>query len=228
LCRVYEGLQEKLEASGRAHWLLEEMAILTDPSTYDQKSEDAWLKLAGRVNKAKELVVLRELAIWRDQEARARDVPRGRVLKDDALIDVATAAPRSVEALGKLRSIPNGFERSKTGADILECVERALAINPAEWPIPTRHKPKAQAGAVVDLMKVLLKAISEQEGVAAKIIATSDMLEELARHDDADIAALKGWRRELFGEPALALKRGELALTTIKGRLTFFNCMESV
>jgi ribonuclease D len=165
---------------------------------------------------------LRELGTWRDLEARARDVPRGRIIKDEALIDVASAAPRSIEALGRLRAIPAGFERSKTASDILACVERALQLDPAQWPVPVRHKPKAQAGALVDLLKLLLKAVSENEGVASKIIATTDSLEDLARDDHADIPALKGWRRTLFGDAALAIKRGELALTASNGRLIFF------
>ena len=222
LCHVYEGISHKLTSTDRAHWLEEEMAILSEPATYDIKSEDAWLKLSGKVHKAKELAILRELGTWRDREARTRDVPRGRVIKDEALVDIAMAAPRSVEALGKLRAIPTGFERSKTASDILACVEQALQIDPAQWPIPMRHKPKSQPSALVDLLKVLLKAISEQEGVASKIIATTDALEDLARDDHADIPALKGWRRTLFGDAALAIKRGELALTASQGRLIFF------
>jgi ribonuclease D len=213
LCKVYEGLLAKLEENNRSHWLKEEIGILTDPSTYDQKPENAWMRFAGRLNKPRELVVLRELAIWRDREARNRDVPRARILKDDTLLDVATSAPRTEEAMGELRSIPKGFERSKSGGDILECVQRALESDPAQWPTPLKGKHRAPAGSIAELLKVLLKAIAEQEGVAAKIIANSDMIEELARNDDADIAPLKGWRRELFGQYALALKRGELAIT---------------
>jgi ribonuclease D len=219
LCKVYEGLLAKLEENARSHWLHEEIQILIDPQTYDQKPENAWQRLAGRLNKSRELVVLRELAIWRDVEARSRDVPRARILKDDTLLDVAVCAPRTIESLGELRSIPKGFERSKSGTDILECVVRALESDPATWPTPLKGKHRAPAGSIVELLKVLLKAIAEQEGVAAKIIANSDMLDDIARDDHADIPPLKGWRRELFGEPALALKRGELAITYVNGRV---------
>jgi ribonuclease D len=164
--------------------------------------------------------VLMEVAAWREREAQTRDVPRGRILKDDALVDLATAAPRSVEALGRLRSIPNGFERSRTAADILEAVGRGLARDPKTVPVPDRSRRSGATGAVVDLLKVLLKAIAEQEGVAPKIIATVEDLEAIAENDDAEVTALHGWRRQLFGEKALALKAGRLGLAMDRGRVT--------
>src|SRR5690606_25950003 len=152
--------------------------------------ENAWKRLSGRLRKAREIAVLMEVAAWREREAQSRDVPRGRILKDDAVIDIAVSAPRSVEALGRLRSIPNGFERSRTGGDILEAVERGLDRDPATVPVPERSRGRGGAGSVVELLKVLLKAVAEQEGVAPKIIATVEELEAIAENDTADVPPL--------------------------------------
>jgi ribonuclease D len=160
-----------------------------------------------------------EVAAWREREAQSRDVPRGRVVKDEALIDIAVAAPRDAEALGRLRSIPNGFERSRTAGDILEAVERGLARDPKGVPLPQRSRHRPGTGAVVELLKVLLKAVAEQERVAPKIIATADDLEAIAESDEAEVAPLKGWRRGLFGEKALALKSGRLGLSIQRSRV---------
>lgn len=219
LVRVYETLLAQLQKNGRLEWLAEEMSILTSPETYQADPGNAWRRLAGRLRKPKEVAVLMEVAAWREREAQSRDVPRGRILKDDALIDIATSIPRNVEALGRLRSIPNGFERSRTGADILEAVERGVARDPASVPMPERSRGRGNTGAVVDLLKVLLKAVAEQEGVAPKIIATVEELEAIAESDHADVPSLHGWRRALFGEKALALKNGQLGLVLERGRV---------
>src|SRR4051812_9522994 len=219
LVRVYEALMEQLQANGRLAWLGEEMAVLTSPETYRADPENAWRRLAGRLRKPREIAVLMEIAAWREREAQSRDVPRGRILKDDALVDIAVSAPKDVEALGRMRSIPNGFERSRTGGEILAAVARGLARDPKTVPVPERSRRSASASAVVELLKVLLKAIAENEGVAPKIIATVDDLEAIAENDGADVPSLHGWRRELFGEKALALKNGELGLAMQKGRV---------
>jgi len=219
LVKVYEALMAQLEKNGRLNWLGEEMSILTSPETYQADPGNAWRRLAGRLRKPKEVAVLMEVAAWREREAQSRDVPRGRILKDDALIDIATSAPRSVEALGRLRSIPNGFERSRTGGDILEAVERGVARDPASVPMPERSRGRGNTGAVVDLLKVLLKAVAEQEGVAPKIVATVEELEAIAESDTANVPSLHGWRRALFGEKALALKNGQLGLVLERGRV---------
>ncbi len=219
LVQVYESLMRELEGNGRLSWLDEEMAILTSPETYRADPDNAWRRLAGRLRKPKEIAVLMEVAAWREREAQSRDVPRGRILKDDAVIDLATSAPRSVEALGRLRSIPNGFERSRTAADILEAVERGVARDPKTVPMPERSRRSGASGAIVELLKVLLKAVAEQEGVAPKIIATVDDLEAIAEDDAADVPALHGWRRGFFGEKALALKAGQLGLSIERGRV---------
>jgi len=216
---VYKALAATLADSGRAEWLVDEMAILTSPSTYELDPLDAWKRLRGRIRKPRELAILMELAAWREREARNRDVPRSRVLKDDAIMDIATSAPRSVEALSKLRSIPNGFERSRSGADIIAAVERALTIDPKSLPELERQDRKPYNPAAVELLKVLLRMTCDTEGVAAKIVATVDDLEAIAADDEADVPALRGWRRGLFGEKALALKNGHLALAFSSGKV---------
>lgn len=217
---IYLALQADLIASGRESWVAEEMAVLNSPGTYEVKPENAWQRLKGRLRKPKELAVLMELAAWREREAQQRDVPRQRVLKDDALMDIVQRAPRSAEALGELRSVPNGFERSRAGGEVLAAVGRALALDPHSLPRLERERGRPSNGAVLDLLKVLLKATADAERVAPKIIASSDDLEEIAGDDEADVPALHGWRREIFGEKALALKNGALALRIVRGRVT--------
>lgn len=220
LVKVYEALISQLQTNGRLAWLDEEMAVLTSPETYRADPDEAWRRLAGRLRKPKEVAILMEVAAWREREAQNRDVPRGRILKDDALIDLATSAPRTPEALGRLRSIPNGFERSRTAGDILEAVERGLGRDPKSVPLPERSRRSGNTGAVVELLKVLLKAVAEAEGVAPKIIGTVDDLDAIAEDDNADVPALHGWRRQIFGEKALALKNGGLGLAVDRGRVT--------
>lgn len=217
---VYLALAADLAASGRENWVAEEMAVLNSPGTYEVKPENAWLRLKGRIRKPKELAALIELAAWREREAQHRDVPRQRVLKDDALMDIVQRAPRSTEALAELRSVPNGFERSRAGGEVLAAIERAQALDPQTLPRLERERGRPANGAVLDLLKVLLKATADTERVAPKIIASSDDLEAIAFDDEADVPALQGWRREVFGEKALALKNGSLSLRVVRGRVT--------
>ncbi|MGU3666979.1 ribonuclease D [Methylobacterium sp. A49B] len=219
LVKVYEVLVAELLRTDRGAWLDEEMAVLTSPDTYRAEPAQAWRRLSGRMRKPREIAVLMEVAAWREGEAQARNVPRGRVLKDEAVIDVASAAPRNAEALARLRTIPAGFERSRTGAEILSAVERGLSRDTSEIRMPERIRRSGGNGAIVELLKVLLKAVCEAEGVAPKIIATVDDLESLADDDAAEVPALQGWRRVLFGEKALALKQGRLALSVVAGRI---------
>jgi ribonuclease D len=159
-----------------------------------------------------------ELAAWREAEAQARDVPRGRVLKDDVLVEIASAAPKSADELGNLRAFPRGMERSRAGTDILAAVQRGLARDPKTLPKIERERRNGN-GATVELLKVLLRQVSEVHGVAAKMIATVEDLETLAANNRAKIPALSGWRREIFGEKALELIEGRLALTLEKGKV---------
>ena len=217
---LYPNLKAQLDKSERATWLNEEMAVLTDPATYELHPEHAWKRLKMRTKTAKSLAVLMELAAWREREAQTQDVPRARILKDEALYDIASQAPRTIDDLGSLRTLHNGFARSMRGRAVLEAVGRGLERDPKSIPPIERGEPMPpEAQAVVDLLRVLLKARAGSHGVAPKLIATSDELEEIARSDGADAPVLRGWRKKLFGDDALALKRGELALVIKKGEV---------
>ncbi|MGL5116792.1 MAG: ribonuclease D [Beijerinckiaceae bacterium] len=216
---VYKKLAAKLEKTGRNGWLEEELAFLTAPETYEQKPENAWLRLRSRMRKPRDVAVLMELAAWRETEAQTKDVPRSRVLKDDTLVDVALSAPTTIEALGRLRTIPQGYERSRTGLDLIACVERGIARDPKTLPDMDRERGAPNGGAVVQLLKVLLQAVTEKQQVAPKMIATVEDLEAIARDDEAEVPALAGWRRELFGSAALDLKAGRLSLAIEEGKV---------
>lgn len=211
---VYLSLKEQLEREGRALWVSEEMAVLESASTYDMHPDDAWLRLKSRLRKPTELAILKFVAAWREREARSRNVPRSRVLKDDGLFEIAQQQPKDTEALGRLRTIPKGWERSASGAAIVEAVNAALALPKTDMPHAPKHVhvPEGTAAAV-ELLKVLLKLVSDRQGVAAKIIANSDDLEKIAAEgENAQVGALSGWRRDLFGDMALRLINGGVAL----------------
>ncbi len=216
---IYTALSAKIEKSGRSDWVMDEMRQLVDPETYEMNPDRAWERLKTRVRKPRELAALIEVAAWREREAQSRDVPRGRILKDDAIGEIATAMPASVEELGRLRTIPKGFERSRTGTEILAAVERAKARPLDDLPPLERQRGGSANGALTQLLKVLLQAIAEKHRVAARLIATSEDIEKIALDDEADTPALKGWRRELFGEQALQLKRGEITIGIERGRI---------
>ena len=217
---IYRALRARLEKSGRIGWLADEMAVLEAPATYEQHPENAWERFRNRARKPRDLALLMEIAAWREREAQQRNVPRSRVLKDDVMIEVALAAPRTIETLGGLRAFPRGMEKSKGGADILVAIERGLARDPKTLPRIERDRRNGGGGATVELLKVLLRQVSERHGVAAKMIATVDDLEAIAADDKASgIAALCGWRREIFGAKALELKHGRLALTVEAGKV---------
>lgn len=216
---VFAALDADLKKRRRSEWVSIEMEVLTSPRTYDFHPERAWERLKTRVRKPKDLAVLMEVAAWREQEAQSRDVPRGRVLRDEAITDIATHAPTTLEKLAHLRSVPKGFEKSKWGADIIAAVERGLARDLSKLPKLEKPRNNSNGAAIVELLKVLLRMTAERHAVASKVIATVDDLEEIAADDEADVPALRGWRRELFGDAALKLKRGELALAIEKGRV---------
>ncbi len=217
---VYRALLNKLVASKRLYWLEDEMRVLTSPATYEQHPERAWERFKTRGRKPRDIAVLMELAAWREKEAQTRDVPRARVLKDDVLVEIALAAPHNLEALANLRAFSRGMERSRAAEQILAAVERGIARDPKTLPKPERERRNgAGNGATVELLKVLLRQVSDESGVAGKLIATVDDLEAIAADDRADAPALRGWRLKLFGERALDLKRGKLALTVERGKV---------
>lgn len=215
---VYLHLKSELEKSGRATWLDEEMATLTDPATYVTAPDEAWQRLKAKVKNRRALSVLMSLAAWREKAAQIQNVPRQRILRDDALYDIANQAPKSTAELGGLRSLPDGFSRSSRAKEIVAAVAEGLQRDMAEVPPLRQGQPlSADAIATLELLKVLLKSAAAQHGVAPRLIADASDLEAMARHAEPDVAALKGWRKDLFGADALRLKRGEIALTLKDG-----------
>lgn len=213
LCDVYASLNASLKEQDREHWVEEEMATLTSVGTYDLQPEDAWRRMKMRVKKPREFAVLKAVAAWREEEAQKRNVPRSRILKDDGLFEVSQQQPETKEAMARLRAIPRGFEKSSAGDKLLRTVRKAMEIPSEELErLPKGRQMPEGAGAAIELLKVLLKRTSEQHGVAAKVIATVDDLERIVAGGDETVAALNGWRRELFGNDAIRLKNGEIAL----------------
>jgi ribonuclease D len=213
LRRVYQALQKELQESGRVSWLLEEEAILLEPTTYRVDPREVWRRLKVRQASPVFLAILRELAEWREIEAQRRNVPRNRVIRDEALLELAAQAPTSAEDLSRMRALPKGYSGGRDAAPVLAAVERGRACPPADMPEPPERRNSApHLLPVVELLKVLLKMASERAGVAPRIVASSDELERIAAETEPDVPALRGWRRELFGESALALKAGNLAL----------------
>lgn len=210
---VYERLSAELNDANRAHWVAEEMAILTDPATYEAHPEDAWKRLKLRVRKPKQIAVLVEVSAWREREAQRRDMPRNRIIKDEAIYEIAAQTPRDEKSLERLRSLSRGFSRSDQGKSLIKAIKAGLDRDPESVPNPPAPKrPIEGASAITDLLKVLCKKVAEDHGVAQRVIANVEELEKIASDDEADVPALKGWRRELFGETALALKTGKIGL----------------
>jgi ribonuclease D len=213
LAKLYPKLRDRLEREGRIPWVAEEMKALTEPGFYDLDPEKAWRRLKPRKFTPKYLAVFKAVAAWRERIAQTRDQPRSRILKDDAIDELATQTPIDADGLNRLRSVPKGFAGSKFGPDLIETIRTVMQNPEAYAPVIERGPPPAQGqGAIVELLKVLLKARSEDAGVASKLIATVSDLEKIAADDQAGVQALIGWRREVFGADALRLKRGELAL----------------
>ncbi len=217
---LYPMMREKLETAGRLSWVAEEHAALTDPAIYDTEPENAWARLKVRRTTVDYLAALRAAAAWRDRQAQSRDVPRARILKDDAIYEIAEQKPRTAAAFDRLRAVPRGFGNSRMGQELAAALDTALT-NAAEYaPVLERGPPTPQnGGATVELLKVLLRHEAESIGVAARLIASASDLELIAVDDTADTRTLKGWRREVFGERALALKHGRVALTLERGRV---------
>jgi ribonuclease D len=224
LIEVYQHLKTQLERDNRAHWLNEEMEILTSRETYDPHPDDAWKRLKMRLRKPAELAVVQAVAAWREREARDRNVPRGRVLKDDAIYEVAQQQPRDAAALARLRTVPKGWERSSTATALLEVVNAALTMPKEEMPkLPRFVQAPEGTSAAAELLKVLLRQVAEQEGVAAKVLASGDDIDRIAAEGEAaDVPAMHGWRREVFGDMAVRLVRGEIALKFDRKKIAVF------
>lgn len=217
---LYPKIKADLDSTGRTNWLDEEMADLIDPATYRADPEHAWQRLKLRVKNRKSLAVLMELAAWRERAAQAQDVPRNRVLRDEALYDIVSHAPTTPEKLSELRTLSEGFSRSARAREIIEAVQKGLARDPRTVPPLRSGVPlPAEKVALVDLLRVLLKSCAARNKVAPRLVADGDDLERLAVEDNPDIPAMRGWRYELFGAQVAQLKRGELALRVENGEV---------
>jgi ribonuclease D len=217
---VYERLLQILGKNGRSHWFAEEMANLVDPAIYRTEPFEAWrrFRLRGRADR-RFLGVLRTVAAWREAAAQARDLPRGRIMKDEAVLEIAAHGPKTIEHLARTRSLGRGVAEGKLGQDILDAVAAGLADPDPPAALPGKAEPPPGIGPLIELLRVLLKQRCEDYQVAQKLLASADDLEAIAADDNAPVPALHGWRREVFGADALALKHGRLALTAGKNRI---------
>jgi len=217
---VYEKLAAQLDRSGRHGWLDEEMAVLTNPATYRLDPADAWKRLKVRSNNRRMLALVRELAAWRETAAQQRNLPRSRIIRDEALLEIAAHTPSNTDELARTRGLGKGFAEGRLGGDVLAVVARVATLNEADYPPPAPRRDLPQGlGPLVELLRVLLKLRCEENHVATKLVADSEDLEMIAADDRAPVRALQGWRAELFGKDALDLKHGRLALTAAGKRI---------
>ena len=214
LREVYEKLTARLRVDGRLDWVAEEMATLADPNTYRVDPERTWERLKLRTNNRRQLALVKSIAAWREREAQRINIPRQRLVKDEQIPEIAALAPNDAEALAKARGISSGFAQGKSGVSLLAVIAETKMLPEDELPRAERPRDTPRASpALVALLKVLLNAAAEQNNVAARLVASSDDIEALALDENADNPALHGWRREMFGEDALRLIRGEIALS---------------
>jgi ribonuclease D len=219
---VYERLQQRLASNGRTGWFAEEMTGLADPATYRSDPSEAWrrFRLRGRVD-PRFFGVLREVAAWRELAARQRNLPRGRIMRDEAVLEIAAHTPQTTAALARSRSLGKGVAEGKLGNEIIEAVQRGLAHSKLlEVPAPSRADTPPGLAPLIELLRVLLKQRCEEHQVAQKLVAAAEDLEAIAADDEPSVPALSGWRYEIFGKDALALKHGRLALTVRRNRIT--------
>ncbi len=220
LCTIYEELDGRLEETGRGSWVSEEMAALTDVSSYKADPRKAYRRVRIRRPNRKALAILREVVAWREETAQRRNLPRNWVIRDDALVEISTHAPRTVDDLSRVRGLRGNAANGRDGEALLDAVQAALDMPKNEWPkIPPRRTPIRGHEALVALLQTLLRLRCEDHDVAPKLVATRDELNRIATTNDQDLRPLKGWRRELFGNDALELKAGRLGLTGDRGQV---------
>lgn len=218
LCVVYEALAKQLDRTGRSSWVAEEMAALQDPALYGLDPEGAWKRLKPRTHNRRFLAVLAAIAAWREREAQARDIPRNRVIKDETLLEIAAHPPETAEGLERIRAVPKGFANSKLGKGLMEALAHGQKAEPPDAMVLERPQRKRESSAsAIDLMKTLLRLRAEAAHVAPRLIANADDIERIAAHEDDGVAALHGWRAEVFGNDAKALREGKLAITLENG-----------
>ncbi|HJR56715.1 MAG TPA: ribonuclease D [Rhizomicrobium sp.] len=225
---IYEKLSAQLQKTGRTSWVAEEVAALQDPSLYRIEPEVAWKRLKPRTTNKRFLAMLAVIAAWREREAQARDIPRGRVLKDEALTEIAAHPPESGEALERVRAVPKGFAGSRMGKGLVEAIEAGRNGQPPEGIVGTAppRRRREPSPAAIDLLKTLLRLRAEAAGVAPRLIANAEDIERLAAHEDDGVAALAGWRAEVFGNDAKLLRKGDLAIALENGEAVIVELME--
>ncbi|MGV3650219.1 MAG: ribonuclease D [Devosia sp.] len=214
---IYKALKDQVERTRRQDWVADELDTLNSIDTYVVKPEQAWERIKAKLSRPRDLAALKVIAEWRERRAQETDQPRSRVLKDEAVVELAMQRPLTSEAFEKLRAVQRGYGRSSAAAEIIALLKGVEDLPKSELPeMPDRQRGPSPKGAVGDLVRVLLKAVSEQHGVAGRIIANSEDIDALVLDDNADVPALKGWRRKLFGEKALAIKHGRLGLAATR------------
>ena len=219
LRKIYEVLDAELKKTHRETWIADEISALQNAELYAMNPANAWKRLKARTSSKRFIALLATIAEWREREAQTRDIPRGRVLKDEALLEIAAHPPESADALERIRAIPKGFANSRMGKTLMEAVEHGRQAAPPEGIEPEKPRRKREPSqAAIDLLKTLLRLRAEEANVAPRLIANADDIESLAAFEDDGIAALQGWRAEVFGNDALALRKGELGIALSKGK----------
>ncbi|HSC59623.1 MAG TPA: ribonuclease D [Rhizomicrobium sp.] len=216
---IYETLDAELKRTHREAWVAEEISALQNPALYAMDPANAWKRLKARTTSKRFIAMLATLAAWREREAQTRDIPRGRVLKDEALLEIAAHPPETADGLERIRAIPKGFANSRMGKTLMEAIEQGRDAPPPDGIEPERPRRKREPSqAAIDLLKTLLRLRAKEANVAPRLIANADDIESLAAFEDDGINALHGWRAEVFGNDAQALRKGELGIALSKGK----------
>lgn len=221
---VYEALRDMLAENGRTSWLKEEMAIIANAETYISRPEDAWKRLKFRARNPKQMGIAMALSKWREERAQAKNMPRNRIIKDDAIAELATQAPRDKAGLSKLRALPRGLADGGLGTEILKAIETGATMPKDQLPAreASKGQPPEGASAIADILKLGLKVVCDRENIAPRLIANASDLEEFAAFGAGDLAMMQGWRKEVFGSVAEGLKSGKLAIGIRDGRPDIF------
>jgi ribonuclease D len=220
---VYESLEKRLKEQNRHHWVEQEMEILTSSDTYEMPVEDMWKRIKIRSDKPEVIAILRELSIWREELARRKNVPRNRIMKDEALADIAVYMPKDLNGLSRIRNVPKDVIKNHIGETLLKLVKKARNSDRSTWPQIKRGTPFPRENVpILEMLKLLLKIKASEAEVAAKLIANVSDLEEIATADKAECNAMKGWRFEVFGKDALSLKNGKISLGLKDGQVHTF------
>jgi len=220
---IYKKLKEKLEQSGREHWLSEEIGDMLNIDTYTIQPRDAWKRIKIRNSNRRFNAIVHRIAEWREEEAQRRNIPRNRIMRDEVLLELSAVRPTHTNALTSIRGLGANFASSKSGKDIINAIKESLELPDDALPKISRRKPPSQnTDPIVELLKVLLKLVCKSENVAPKLLANVEDLEKIAESDDADVKALHGWRYDLFGKNAIALKNGEVAFAIKDGEIEIF------